>query len=161
MYIAVIGAGQCVKETSDIAYRVGQLIAQNKAILVCGGLGGVMDAAARGAKEAKGFTIGILPGETRGGASKYLDVVIPTGMGEARNAIITRCADAVIAVCGEFGTLSEIGLALKMKKPVVGLNTWHLSREGREDQTIKHATTPEEAVNLAVNIVYDDPYCPR
>ncbi len=161
MYIAVVGAGQCDKEATDLAYRVGQLIAQNKAILVCGGLGGVMDAAARGAKEAGGVAVGILPGVNRDGASKNLHIAIPTGMGEARNAIIARCADAVIAVCGEFGTLSEIGLALKMGKPVIGLNTWHLSRDGREDQTIKQANTPEEAVNLAVNTVYDDPYCPR
>ena len=161
MYIAVVGAGKCDKNTKNLASQVGKLIAENKAILVCGGLGGVMDAAARGAKEAGGLTVGILPSDTRAGASRYLDVAIATGMGEARNAIITRCADAVIAVGGEHGTLSEIGLALKMGKPVIGLDTWRLFREKKEDLTIRQANTPEEAVNLAINTIYDDPYCPR
>jgi uncharacterized protein (TIGR00725 family) len=161
MYIAVVGAGKCDMDTEKLAHQVGKLIAQNKAILVCGGLGGVMNAAARGAKEAGGVAVGILPSDTRAGASRYLEVAIATGLGEARNAIITRCADAVIAVGGEHGTLSEIGLALKMGKPVIGLNTWQLAREGKEDLTVKQAKTPEEAVNLAINTIYDDPYCPR
>lgn len=146
MYIAVIGAGQCDKKTAEAAYRVGQLIAEQKAILICGGLGGVMDAAAKGAREAGGFTVGILPGPDRQGTSKYLDVSIPTDMGHARNVLVVRVADAVIAVGGEYGTLSEIGLALKMGRPVVGLNSWELYRQGRAVPSIKEVRTPEEAV---------------
>ncbi len=150
MYIAVIGAGQCDSKIEKIAYQVGKLIAENKAILICGGLGGVMDAAASGAKDGDGITVGILPGETRVGSSSSLDIAIPTGIGEARNAIITRAADAVIAVCGEYGTLSEIGLALKMGKPVIGLDTWQLLRNDAYDTGMIRAKSPKEAVDLAI-----------
>jgi hypothetical protein len=111
-----------------------------------------MDAVARGAREGGGIAIGILPGEDRGGASRSLAAALPTGLGEARNAMVVRAADVVIAIGGEFGTLSEIALALKMGKPVVGLVTWELAKEGRPVDPITRADNPEEAVRLALQL---------
>lgn len=150
IYIAVIGAGNASTEIAELAYQVGKNIAREGAILVCGGLGGVMDAAAHGAKEEKGLTVGILPGETRDGASTYLDVVLPTGIGYARNVLVVQAVDAVIAVGGEYGTLSEIGFALKLGKPVVGLKTWKFDKEGKRVQDIITAESPEDAVKRAM-----------
>jgi uncharacterized protein (TIGR00725 family) len=152
MYISVIGAGHCLPETAKIAYEVGRHIAQKQAILVCGGLGGVMSAAAQGAKENGGITVGILPGTDRTGASEYLSIVLPTGLGYARNALVVQAADAVIAVSGEYGTLSEIGLALKMGKPVIGLQTWELGKQDQRVADIVVAKTPEEAVEKALEL---------
>jgi len=105
---------------------VGRLLAEHGAVLVCGGLGGTMEAACRGAKQAGGTTVGLLPGESRSDANRFVDVAIPTGLGEARNALVVRSADVVVAVGGGYGTLSEIALALKMGKRVVGLGTWEI-----------------------------------
>ncbi len=145
-YVAIIGASRCDEKIERIAFEVGKLIAEKKAILVCGGLGGVMEAACRGAKAAGGLTVGILPTGKKTDANPYVDIAIPTGMGEARNALVVKAADAIIAISGEFGTLSEIGLALKMGKPVVGLETWELSKEGKVSGAIVVAKTPFEAV---------------
>lgn len=153
MNIAVIGAGQCDQRTAQVAYEVGRLIALKGAILVCGGLGGVMNAAARGAREAGGLTVGILPSGTRTGASKFLDVTIPSGLGEARNALIAGAADVVIAIGGGYGTLSEIGLALKMGKPVIGLGTWEIGHGGQRDPGIIVAETPHAAVDKAFQVI--------
>lgn len=153
LYISVIGAGECSSEIAQLAHQVGKEIALRKAILVCGGLGGAMDAAARGAQEFGGLTVGILPGENRLGASPYLSLVLPTGLGEARNALVVSAADAVIAVSGEYGTLSEIALAIKMGKPVIGLRTWELRKEGREMRDIIVVETAQEAVEKAFNLV--------
>ena len=133
-----------------MAEAVGRVLAEAGAILVCGGRGGVMAAACRGAKSASGLTIGVLPGDSAAEANPYVDIPIITGMGEARNIIIVRTAQAVIAVGGEFGTLSEIALALKLGRRVVGLGTWELSKGGRLVQDILVASTPEEAVRLAL-----------
>jgi uncharacterized protein (TIGR00725 family) len=152
VYVGVIGAGQCDQQTSEVAYEVGRLIALKGAILVCGGLGGVMNAAAKGAREAGGLTVGILPSETRTAASKFLDVAIPSGLGEARNALIARAADVLIAIGGGYGTLSEIGLALKMGKPVIGLGTWEISQRGQRDSGIIVAETPLAAVEKAFQL---------
>lgn len=141
MQIAVIGRGDCSGEEYMVAETVGQLIAGNRAVVCCGGLGGVMEAACRGAKEAGGTTVGILP--DTGDGNPYLDVVIRTGMGHARNVILINSADAVIAVGGGHGTLSEIAVALKTGKPVFGLSTWKI--EG-----VAAPATPEEAVSRAV-----------
>lgn len=149
-YIAVIGSGQCGTDVREKAFRVGKAIAEAGAILICGGLGGVMDAAAEGAKSAGGLTVGILPDHNRIGASKFLDISIPSGIGEMRNALVVRSADALVAVCGEFGTLAEIGFALKTGKPVIGLDTWQLHRQGVKNQGIIEAKTPEKAVELAM-----------
>jgi uncharacterized protein (TIGR00725 family) len=105
---------------------VGQELAARGAVVVCGGLGGVMEAACRGAKEAGGLTVGILPGTDRAAANAFVDVAIPTGLGEARNALVVRAADALVAVGGGYGTLSEIALALKAGKRVVGLDSWDI-----------------------------------
>jgi uncharacterized protein (TIGR00725 family) len=112
-------------------------------VLVCGGLGGVMEAACRGAKEGGGTTVGILPGSERSAANEFVDVAIPTGLGEARNALVVRAADALIAVGGGYGTLSEIAFALKAGKPVVGLGSWEI--EG-----VQRADTPEAAVEAVL-----------
>jgi uncharacterized protein (TIGR00725 family) len=146
-YIAVCGAGDATSEVSRLAEEVGRLIARRDAVLVCGGLSGVMEAACRGARSAGGTTIGILPGPRRADANRFVDVAIPTGMGEMRNALIVRAADVVIAIAGEFGTLSEIALAAKIGRPVVALRTWELDRP-----EIVRASSPEEAVALALSL---------
>src|SRR5436309_10492042 len=127
-YVAVCGPDPCPREVADRAENVGRLLARAGAVVVCGGHGGVMEAASKGAAEEGGTVIGILPGSSRTEGNQYLTVSIPTGMGEMRNALIIRSADAVIAVAGEFGTLSEIALALKVGVPVVGLGTWELAK---------------------------------
>jgi hypothetical protein len=141
-FIGVIGGGTAGEETLRLAEETGRLIAERGFLLICGGLGGVMEAAAKGAKEAGGTTVGILPGPDRKGANPYIDIPIATGFGEARNLIIIRSADILIAVGGEYGTLSEIAFALKMGKPVIGLHTWDIP------DVIK-AGTPAEAMGIA------------
>jgi len=149
-YVAVCGPSVATEQEAAWAEEVGRRLAEAGAVVVCGGLGGVMDAAARGAAGVGGTVIGILPGETRSGASPHLTVAIPTGMGEARNALIARSADAVIAIGGEWGTLSEIALARKMGKPVVGLATWELAKEAAPIEDVARAGTPDDAVALAL-----------
>ena len=127
MIISVIGAGSCNKETYNIAENIGKLIAENGATLVTGGLGGVMEAASKGAKTAGGLVIGILPTETKHSANPYVDIPIITGMSEARNIIIARTCDAAIAINGKYGTLSEIAYCLMFNVPVIGLNTWDIN----------------------------------
>ncbi|MDT8357847.1 MAG: TIGR00725 family protein [Methanomicrobiaceae archaeon] len=141
MQIAVIGAAGCTSEEADAAETIGYLIAANGETLCCGGRGGVMEAACRGAKQQGGLTVGILPDLS--GGNPYLDVVIRTDLGNARNAVLVGSSDAVIAVGGGYGTLSEIAIALKMNKPVFGLATWEI--EG-----VIRCSTPEEAVLMAV-----------
>jgi len=126
MIVAVIGGNYCTREIAEIAYQVGKRIAQKKHILICGGLGGVMEAACRGAKDGGGLTIGVLPGKEKNEANRFIDIPIVTAMSHARNAIIARTADVLIAVDGKYGTLSEIGLALAINKKVVGINTWDI-----------------------------------
>ena len=150
IYIAVIGGAFCPKEVEQEAYEVGREIARRGAWLICGGLTGVMNAAAKGAKDAGGFSIGILPTDDRIGASPYLDVSIPTGIGFARNLIVVLSADAVIAIDGESGTLSEIGYALRYNKPVIGLHTWNLTSYSGRCADIITADDPKQAVDLAV-----------
>ncbi|MCZ7664338.1 MAG: TIGR00725 family protein [Thermoleophilia bacterium] len=148
LYISVIGAGRCTAAQYALAEQVGRLVAGLGAVLVCGGLSGVMAAAARGAKEAGGRTLGILPGHDRSEANTYIDVVVTTGMGHARNLAVVSSGDAVIAVGGEYGTLSEIGLAAKIGRPLVLLDGWRLQRDAGTEG-IWYADTAEEAVALA------------
>lgn len=149
--IAVCGAGTCSAATYERALQVGRLLGAAGAVLLCGGLGGVMEAACRGAKEAGGATVGILPGADAGAANAYVDLPIVTGLGQARNAVLVLSAQAVIAIAGESGTLSEIALALKVGRPVVGLGTWRLVRgDGTPEERVDYATSPEEAVSLAL-----------
>ena len=152
LHIAVVGSGDASAKERRQAERVGRAVAEAGAVLVCGGLGGVMEAASRGVRSAGGLTIGILPGSERSDANEYVDVAIPTGLREARNILVVRAADAVVAVGGEFGTLSEISFALREGTPVVGLDTWQLTRHGRTDDAIVRAADPEEAVRIAVRL---------
>ena len=152
IYVAVIGSAVCDAQDAALAMEVGGAIAQRGAVLVCGGRGGVMEAACQGAKSAGGTTIGILPGKDRREANPYVDVPIATGLGEARNAIVVRAADAVVAIGGGYGTLSEIGLALKMGRPVVGLGTWELRQTGQPVDAVVPVETAVQAVDLALNL---------
>lgn len=147
LYISVIGGGSCGPTEQALAEQVGRLVAQEGATLVCGGLGGVMEAAARGAKAAGGATIGILPGHDRCQANAYLDKVVTTGIGHARNLAVVSSGDAVIAVGGSYGTLSEIGLAAKIGRPVVILQGWRLE-VGEDTSLITYASSAEEAIDL-------------
>ena len=124
--IGVIGGTTVTPEIMQIAEETGRLIAGNGCLLICGGMGGVMEAAAKGAKAAGGTTIGILPHTDRHEANPFIDIPIASGLGEGRNLVIVRAADLLIAVDGEYGTLSEIAFALKLKKPVIGLTTWDI-----------------------------------
>lgn len=151
-YIAVVGPSAATPAEHALGEEVGRLIAEAGAVLVCGGLGGLMEAAASGCASAGGRSVGVLPTETRAGANPYLTTVVATGMGEARNAIVVRTADAVIAVAGEFGTLSEIALALKMGKPVVGLGTWELAKDGLPVEAITRASSPSDSVASALRL---------
>lgn len=151
--VAVCGSGEATTQEEAWAEEVGRLIAEAGAVLVCGGLGGVMDAAARGCEAGGGLSFGILPGERRDAASPHLTMSIPTGLGEARNALVVRAADAVIAIGGEFGTLSEIALALKLGRPVVGLHTWELAKGGSSVDAIVRAETSDEAVRAALDAI--------
>jgi uncharacterized protein (TIGR00725 family) len=149
-YVAVIGASDATEWERTTAEEVGRRLARAGVVLVCGGLGGVMDAAASGAAADGGTSVGIVPGTDRSGASRHLTVVVTTGFGEGRNVLVARSADAVIAVGGEFGTLSEVALALKMGIPVIGLSTWDLRRDDMEADPVMRAETAEEAVRLAL-----------
>jgi uncharacterized protein (TIGR00725 family) len=153
LYVAVIGGGGRVPPAQRrMAEEVGRAIAEAGAVLVCGGLGGVMEAACRGAHAGGGLTVGILPGSDRAEANRHVDIAIPTGMGEARNALVVRSADAVVAVAGEYGTLSEIALALQAGTPVVGLDTWELGRNGQAVEAVVQAEDPAQAVARALEL---------
>ncbi len=148
--IGVIGAGSCGQEVTDLAFRVGQLLAGHDAVLLCGGTGGVMEAAAAGARQAGGLTVGIMPGmsDSDSPANQYIDVAIFTGMHSGRNWINACACDALIAIAGGYGTLSEIALALKIGKPVIMLKTWQFESDEPLPQPAR-AKTAEEAVELA------------
>ena len=148
--IAVIGENDPTPEIVALAEAVGEQIALASAVLVCGGLGGVMEAACRGAHRKGGVTIGILPGTRPGDANPYVTYPIPTGLGHARNIIVARSAQAVIAIGGKYGTLSEIAFAKIEGTAVIGLQTWELRRDGFGDQAIRRAADPKEAVQLAL-----------
>lgn len=136
----------------EAAEEVGGLLAEAGAVVVCGGLGGVMEAACRGASAAGGLTLGILPGRDRRDANPHVQVAVPTGLGEARNALVVRAADAVVAVGGAYGTLSEIALALKSGTPVVGLHTWELARSGKPDEGVVAVETARDAARTALDL---------
>jgi uncharacterized protein (TIGR00725 family) len=152
-YVAVVGPSAGTPVELALGEAVGRGLAEAGAVLVCGGMGGVMEAAAGGAMKAGGKTVGILPTGSRLEGNPYLTIAVATGMGEARNAIVVRSADVVIAVHGEFGTLSEIALALKMGKPVVGLGTWELTKAGESVEAIVRAKNAEDAVAKALALV--------
>lgn len=144
--IGVIGAANASEEEKRTSEEVGVLIAKGDCLLLCGGMGGVMEAACRGAKSAGGTTIGILPGPEASSANRFIDIPIVTGMGEARNVIVAKSSHSIIAIGGSFGTLSEISFALKSGIPVIGLDTWDVSEE------IIRCETPEQAVRTAFEL---------
>ncbi len=143
--VAVVGGSWCTSEEAEWAGTVGRLLAERGAVLLCGGLGGVMEAAARGAKEGGGLTVGLLPGVDAEEANPHIDVPIATGMGEMRNALIVRAAHAVIAIGGGWGTLSEIALAQRINTPVVGLHDAFVST-----LDLPRVATPQAAVEWAM-----------
>jgi uncharacterized protein (TIGR00725 family) len=152
VYIAVCGASRAGDTENDgAAEEVGRLLAREGAVVICGGLGGVMDAVARGAESEGGVSIGILPGRDRTDQSDHLTYSIPTGMGEGRNVLVASAADALIAIGGEFGTLSEIAFALRIGVPVVGLGTWELAKHGRPVDAFPLVETPDDAVTRALD----------
>jgi uncharacterized protein (TIGR00725 family) len=152
MIIAVIGNSSCSPEETNLAESVGESLAQQGVIVICGGLGGVMKAVCRGAKSKGGLTVGILPGQDSSTANPWVDIPVVTGLGEARNVAVVKSAQAVIAIGGSYGTLSEIAYALKSNIPVIGLNTWSLSRNGREDDSIIRVQSATEAVEKAISL---------
>jgi uncharacterized protein (TIGR00725 family) len=142
-YVAVVGPGEASDAQSWLAEEVGAALADAGAVVITGGLGGVMEAASRGAKSRRGLTLGLLPGDDRSAANGWVDVAVPTGLGELRNGLVVRSADALVAIGGGAGTLSEIALALKAGTPVVGLGTWDI--EG-----IMQATDARDAVTRVI-----------
>lgn len=156
-FIAVIGDRECGLETGRLAEAVGRAIAEAGAVLVCGGLGGVMEAACRGAKAAGGTTVGILPGDDPAAANPHVDIPIVTGLGTARNVLVVKSAGAVIAVAGRYGTLAEIALALNHGIPVIGLATWTLTSAVQSADPIERAAGPAEAVARALARRVDGP----
>jgi len=148
--VAVIGAGRCSAAEAELAETIGRSLARRGVILICGGLGGVMEAACKGAAQEGGATIGILPGNDASEANPYVQTLIVTGIGFARNQVVVKSAHAVIAIGGAYGTLSEIAYALQANIPIVGVNTWSLSRNGEEETAILRADDAETAVEMAV-----------
>ncbi len=144
--IGVIGGSVCGEEEYELSREVGKLIAKNRAILICGGMGGVMEAACKGAKESGGITVGVLPTFERESANPYVQIPVVTGMGIGRNIIIVRSAQSIIAINGKYGTLSEIAYALQLEKPVIALKPWV------EIPGMKIVQNPEEAVKLALSL---------
>lgn len=142
-YIAVVGSGERHAVLDEMAYDVGRLLADSGAVCVCGGLGGVMAAVARGVRTAGGTTLGLLPGPDRAAANSWVDVAVPTGLGELRDGLVVRAGDAVIAIGGGWGTLAEIALARKADRVVVGLHTWVLPE-------VLVAADPPDAVGRAL-----------
>jgi uncharacterized protein (TIGR00725 family) len=161
IFISVVGESEASRKNYRLAQEVGKLIAEAGATLVCGGLKGVMEAAAKGARSVGGLTVGILPGSRREEANPYIDIPIVTGLGYARNKLVVKTGQAVIAIGGRYGTLSEIGFALGYGIPVIGFNTWKLIRgNGEVDQGIVYVHTPEEAVKTAFKLIKKS-YKPR
>jgi len=145
--IGVIGDAVCSEKIIGLAEEVGREIAKRKGVLICGGLTGVMEGAARGAKKEGGLTIGIIPSESAADANPFIDIPIVTGLRDARNVIVVRSSEAIIAIHGKYGTLSEIAFALKFNIPVIGLNTWDISHD------IISASDAADAVEKAFDLI--------
>jgi uncharacterized protein (TIGR00725 family) len=150
--VAVVGPGEASADELLVAEEVGAAVAVAGCGVVCGGLGGVMEAACRGARSEGGLTLGLLPGLDREAANGWVVVAVPTGLGEARNALVVRAADAVVAIGGGWGTLSEVALALKSGVPVVGLGTWEPMLRGEVVAGIVAADEPRAAVSEALRL---------
>jgi uncharacterized protein (TIGR00725 family) len=139
-YVGVVGPAEASSQELALAEEVGAGLAELGAIVVTGGLGGVMEAACRGARSERGRTVGVLPGEDRDAANGWVEIALTTGLGELRNGLIVRACDALVAIGGGHGTLSEVALALKLGRPVVGLGTWAV-------HGVDEVSTPAEAVD--------------
>lgn len=150
--IAVIGRAVCSQDDASAAEKVGRLLAARGAIIVCGGLGGVMEAVCRGARAEDGFTVGILPGSDKNDANPWVVLSIVTGVGQARNIAVVRSAEAVIAIGGSYGTLAEVAFALNSGIPVVGLHSWFLSERGVGSNPVHEVASAEEAVQTALQL---------
>lgn len=148
--IGVIGASQPPEELLTLAEKVGEEIAKRGGVLICGGMGGVMEWACKGAKKQGGITVGILPSMSRESANPYVDIPIVTGMGYARNIIVVLSSQAIIAIGGAYGTLTELAFALHFNIPLVGIRTWHLQSDQTEVRGIIYVDEPEEAVKIAM-----------
>ena len=153
VFIGVIGGSEARPQIASLAEEVGREIARRGAVLVCGGLGGVMEAACRGAAAEGGLTIGILPGDDRRAANPFVRIPVVTGLGTARNVAVVRSSQVVIAIDGGYGTLSEIGHALQSGIPVIGLDTWSLATGGRADNGIITAESPADAIDIACSLI--------
>ena len=151
--ISVIGSANPSKEDYDFAYRLGEFIGEKDLVLVCGGLAGIMEAVSKGVKSKGGTTVGVLPDQDKQSVNPYIDIPIVTGIGEARNIIIALTADVVIAVGGELGTLSELAISMKHKRPVIGLNTWALDKEYCKKVDIIEVHDPQEAIDKAISLI--------
>lgn len=150
MIVGVIGGSRVEKETAELAYEVGKLLAEKEALVVCGGLGGVMEAVCQGIADGNGISIGVLPTDDTTEANYYVSIPIATGMGHARNFIIARTAEVLIAIGGSYGTLSEIAIGLNLGKPVIALNTWEIDKAGFVDPDLfMRATNAKDAVEKA------------
>jgi uncharacterized protein (TIGR00725 family) len=145
-YVAVVGPGEASPTELHAAEEIGAGLAVAGAVVVTGGLGGVMEAACRGARSKRGRTLGILPGDDREAANGWVELAIATGLGELRNGLVVRAADALVAIGGGHGTLSEVAFALKLGRPVVGLGTWDV-------HGVEHVSTPAEAIDLIAGLL--------
>lgn len=150
LLVAVIGGHSCTHEVEQLAIKLGNLLSKVGVTVVCGGLGGVMKAVAKGVHDRGGLTVGILPGEDKSSANSYIDIPISTGLGNTRNTIVAGCADIIVALPGEYGTLSEIAFALNMRKPVIGIGSWEI-------KGMQQAATPEEAVGIIEKMMSQTP----
>lgn len=150
VYVSVVGAGSATDEEYERAREIGRLVAERGGVVVCGGLGGVMEAAARGAAEAGGVALGVLPDEDRSRANPYVTYAVASGVGQARNLAVVATGDVVVAVGGEYGTLSEVGLAGKVGRRVVSLGSWDVG-----DHVVR-AASAEEAVERAFSLLREE-----
>lgn len=148
--VSVVGESLAEKDIFQDAIEVGKLLAKAGIVVCCGGLKGVMEAVCKGAKSEGGMTIGILPSNDRNDANKYIDISIVTGLGFARNSIVVKTGQAVIALGGWYGTLCEIAYALDEGKPIIGIDTWEITKSGKKNEAIIVVKTPEEAVKKAI-----------
>ncbi|MBC7332317.1 MAG: TIGR00725 family protein [Synergistetes bacterium] len=154
MYIGVIGGGYNLsQEVEELAVRTGQMIAKEGWVIICGGKGGIMEAVSKGASQENGIVIGILPGTSRSEGNPYLTYSLPTALGHFRNFLIAQASDILVAFEGEYGTLSEIAIGLRLGKPVISLAGWELGRRGFKAEGIYEASSPEDAISLIKKIL--------
>ncbi len=151
--VAVIGSSACTSREQALAEEVGALLAAQGAIVVCGGLDGVMEAVCRGARSRGGFTVGILPGNDRSSANQWVSLPIATGVGQARNMAVVRSSQVVIAIGGAYGTLAEMAFALNSGIPIVGIDTWHMAQNGIGPSPVLEVDSAKEAVDMALRLV--------